>query len=355
MSQNDNKNIINNNTERHLPSENHSSGYNSSNVTSYSPGIQNEQFVHSTQHTVVDNLSNTLEHTSCYTNIGDLDHVYGPQTQSKQYKSDITSQDGLKINPSTRKQDTHSYEYYDISDSNVNPHAINYTNKNQNNHQDVYSHNQTTNRQANPGLFGTERHSNSFPEANAFVMGNDVVTSDDHMTKSIGYGIQGATYGEQVRGSGQFVNNSISIKNHTDRVHWFDNGGMKNQRHNYENNTMLFSPYISCNNMNQNFISENSNTERENGLSFSQNRAHISPTVHFRENTSAQSENGNFNTSQVHGQSMFAHGNNGTYGGDKSYNQLREYGNNTVKTNRKLKEPDVFDGQRTEWPDYKPL
>ncbi|CAC5378552.1 unnamed protein product [Mytilus coruscus] len=240
MSQNDNKNIINNNTERHLPSDNHSSFYNSSNVTSYSPGIQNEPFVHSTPRTVVDNLSNKgdLNNTSCYTNKGDLDRMYGPQTQSKQYKTDITSQDGFKINLSTRKQDTHSYEYYDISDSNVNPHAINHTNKNQNNQQDPYSHNQT-------------------------------------------------------------------IYN------------------------------------------------RENGLSFSQNRPHTTPTVHFRENTSAQSDTGNFNNSQVHGQDMFAHGNNwGTYGGDKSYNQLREYGNKTVKTNRKLKEPDVFDGQRTEWPDF---
>lgn len=73
--------------------------------------------------------------------------------------------------------------------------------------------------------------------------------------------------------------------------------------------------------MNQNFISENSNTERENGLSFSQNRPQTIPTLYFRENTSNQSENGNFNNfnnSQVHGQGMFAHGNNGTYGATNS-------------------------------------
>lgn len=121
MSQNDNKNIINNNTERHLSQENHFSGYNSPDVTSSSLGIQNEPFVHSTPRTVVDNLSNTLDTTSCYTNKRDLDHMYGPQTQSKQYKTDTTSQDGFKVNLSTRKQDTHSYEYYDTSDSNVNP------------------------------------------------------------------------------------------------------------------------------------------------------------------------------------------------------------------------------------------
>ncbi|CAC5404154.1 unnamed protein product [Mytilus coruscus] len=100
----------------------------------------------------------------------------------------------------------------------------------QNNQQDRYSHNQTINRQANPGLFGTKHHSNSSRETNAFVMGNDVATSDDHMTKSICYGIQGATYGEQVLGSEQFVNNSMSINNHTDRVHDFNTGVMKRSR-----------------------------------------------------------------------------------------------------------------------------
>ncbi|CAC5394892.1 unnamed protein product [Mytilus coruscus] len=185
-------------------------------------------------------------------------------------------------------------------------------------------------------------------------MGNDVATSDDHMTKSIGYGIQGATYGEQVLGSGQFVNNSMSNNNHTDRVHDFNTGVMQNHSQYYENNARISVPNRTCNNMYQNFNSDQGQTDNQRNAShFSQNRMHAPPIAHFKENTSAQSVNRNFTNSQVQGQCSFAHGNNwGTNGGDNTNNQSMRPADNTVKNHRKLKEPDLFDGIRTEWPDY---
>ncbi|CAC5378509.1 unnamed protein product [Mytilus coruscus] len=183
-------------------------------------------------------------------------------------------------------------------------------------------------------------------------MENDVVTSNDHVTKSIGCRNDGAKHGEQVLGCERPLNKKMMCDMGIDRAHDLETDSMQYHRQQLEN-TRVFSPHKTCNNMNQNFNSEQSNTDMENGLSFFQNKTHTTPTVHFRENTSSRSDTGNFNNSQVHGQGMFAHGNNwGTYGCDKSYNQLRGYGNNTVRTNRKLKEPDVFDGQRTEWPDF---
>ncbi|CAC5394893.1 unnamed protein product [Mytilus coruscus] len=185
-------------------------------------------------------------------------------------------------------------------------------------------------------------------------MGNDVATSDDHMTKSIGYGIQGATYGEQVLGSGQFVNNSMSNNNHTDRVHDFNTGVMQSHSQNYENNARISVPNRTCNNMYQNFNSDQGQTDNQRNAShFSQNGMHAPPIAHFKENTSAQSVNRNFTNSQVQGQCSFAHGNNwGTNGGDNTNNQSMRPADNTVKNHRKLKEPGLFDGIRTEWPDY---
>ena len=81
-----------------------------------------------------------------------------------------------------------------------------------------------------------------------------------------------------------------------------------------------------------------------------------SPHVrHYREigssrpNTSGR----NFNTDHTHNQGVFAHGHNLDMNKIGNSNNLSSgHEPNFARSNRKLKEPDLFDGQRTEWPDY---
>ncbi|CAC5378508.1 unnamed protein product [Mytilus coruscus] len=69
----------NKNIGKNLPSENNSSGYNSTNITNSCPEIRNEQIVHSTPRHVVDTLSNGELSPCSKTNHGNSDQFYGPQ------------------------------------------------------------------------------------------------------------------------------------------------------------------------------------------------------------------------------------------------------------------------------------